>query len=178
MNESQSTPDFVSESDANKGAVPATTSGEVVKTDRLFSEDELRNIGSFDDAMALLNEKLGAEIYDASTEIGDGFDMLENKDKLLENAFVAVSWSFSESADFRDENGNPSKFVVMRVVTSRGEKFIITDGSTGICRQMLNFTARTGKLSGLVVKGGLRKSTYKTEIRGEVTPGVTYYLNV
>lgn len=175
MSDTAGTPDFVPDTDTNKGAVPTT---EVVKTERLFTEDELRNIGSFDDAMALLTDKLGAEVYDASTEIGDGFDMLENKDKLIENAFVAVSWTFSESDDYHNEDGSPSKFVVMRVVTSRGEKYIITDGSTGMCKQMLNFTARTGKLSGLVVKGGLRKSTYKTVIDGVSTPGVTYYLNV
>lgn len=166
----------------DKDTTPSTTESttDVEKLQRL-SPDELRSIGSFDDALALLQENLGAEIIgDASHEIGDGFTMLQDKDKLLDVPFIAVGWTFADG-DYVDPNtGVKAQYIVMRVVTDKGDKFIIVDGSPhGVCGQMQDYTVRRNAYAGLVVKGGLRKSEYDTtDASGNPIHGTTHYLNV
>lgn len=142
-----------------------------------FSDAELRGIGSFEEAMALASDKFGG-IVDAASEIGSGFVMLDNKDKLIGEPFIILSMSFPEG-DFRDADGVTSHFVVARLVTQHNDHFVITDGGHGIYSQLDEFYVRSGKSGGILVKGGLRKSEYEyTDDKGNVSPAVTYYLNV
>lgn len=143
------------------------TSQEVTPAKPVASPDDLREIRSIDDAMALVQSQLGATVYDATEAIGDGFSMLDDKDRLLGIPFFAVSWTFAPG-DFGTE------YLIMRVVTDRDEKFVVTDGGTGLCEQVRSFTNRTGQTAGLLVRRGLRKSEYDNEFGH----GTTYYLNV
>lgn len=145
-------------------------------TDVNFSDTELRSVSSFEDAMRLAAEKYGS-VIDAADEIGSGFVMLDNKDKLVGEPFVILSYSFPEG-DYRDADGNIGHFAVMRVVTKHGDRFVVTDGSHGIYSQLDEFHVRSGRKGGILVNGGLRKSEYETEINGVMQPAVTYYLNV
>lgn len=143
----------------------------------VFSDTELRGIGSFEEAMALASDKFG-DVLDASAVIGSGFIMLEDKDKLLNETFLILSTSFPEG-DFRDADGVASHFAVVRLVTARNDHYVITDGGHGIYSQLDEFSVRTGRSGGILVKGGLRKSEYEyTDDKGNVSPAVTYYLNV
>lgn len=132
-----------------------------------FEPDDLRSIASFQDAMRLVEDTLGGTVVDASEEIGDGFTMLDDKDKLINVPFIALQWRFTPG-DFGKQ------YVIMRVVTDTGDKYVITDGGTGIAQQMASFTERTKRTGGLLVKRGLRKSEYDNEFGH----GTTHYLNV
>jgi hypothetical protein len=135
-----------------------------------FDPNDLRAMSSFEDAQRILSSYLGAEdapLVDASYEIGDGFTMLDNKDALLDVPFIAVQWRFAPG-DYGQE------FVIMRVLTQSGDKFVVVDGGTGICDQMRQYTQRTKRTVGMLVPRGLRKSEYTNEFG----PGTTHYLNV
>lgn len=144
---------------------------EVAKTEPMpFRPDTLREVTNFDDALALAQETWGG-VASASDEIGDGFVMLDDtvggKDKLINVPFIALGWVFT-LGDFGAD------YLIMRVVTKEGGKFIVTDGGTGLCQQVKSYQERTGKNGGLYVERGLRKSEYDNEFGH----GVTHYLNV
>ena len=135
-----------------------------------ISADELRNITSFQDALNLISAK-GIETVNSSDVIGDGFTLLESKDKerLVGVPFLLLSWRFAK--------GNVGEFVSAHLVTTHNEKFIINDGSTGIMQQLADLT-KSGVNGGIACKRGLRKSEYEyTDPKtGEVSNAVTYYI--
>ncbi len=137
----------------------------------VYDVTELRGIGSFEDALALVQDKLGDTI-NAEKELGTGFRVLNgpDKDRLLGVSFIILSMDFNE--------GDQGAFVSFLCVTENGGKFIVNDGSTGVYKQLDEYRLRGGKPGGLLVNGGLRKSEYDKEIDGRMTKAVTYYLNV
>ncbi len=139
-----------------------------VSTTRALNREQLKGIASFDDALALVQDELGATIVTADDELGDGFAVLDKAGKasLLDVLFLIVEWTFSE--------GDQGEFVSMRIVARDGRKLIVNDGGTGIYAQLRELTDRTDKQVGLVVKRGLRKSDY---IHPEHGASTTYYLN-
>lgn len=139
-----------------------------------FSDTDLRNISSFEDAIRLAEQAYGS-VVDATDEIGSGFIMLDNKDRLCDVPFLILSVSFPEG-DYRNpDTGEMSHFAVVRLVTQTGDRFVVTDGGHGIYSQLDEFVVRSGRTGGILVKGGLRKSEYDHPEHGR---SVTYYLNV
>lgn len=146
-----------------------------------FSSDDMRNIASFDDAMALMLEA-GITVDDAAEAIGDGFVLLKNDDKnhLVGVPLLFMTWSFSQ--------GDFGQFVAARVVAklSNGSvgKYVVTDGSAGIYKDLAEYTNRSGKLGGLWTMGGLSRSDYEVDIpdpkTGDIvrSPATTYYIDV
>jgi hypothetical protein len=135
---------------------------------------------------------LGVEIS-SGEEITDGYEKLENKDRLLDTPIVLIDWSEFQSKEYG------ATATSVRIMTFAGEKFRIADGSTGIFRQLeeiSNVRVKAGHKTptqGLIVRGGLRKSEYwvstvdgraLTEEEAEQTPkelkkkATTYYLNL
>lgn len=156
-----------------------------------LDEDRLRSVATVSDAEAVLSD-LGF-IIPEEPEYGSGFEMLDDKDRLLKVGFTILEWRFVKSSDFVDNDGNPGEYVAAQVVTALGEKYIITDGSTGIYKQLVTVTENRLKAqrpnvhprAGLRIPRGLRKSEYginrKTGEIGKVgDPGMdkaaTYYL--
>lgn len=152
-----------------------------------FSNDELLNISSFQDAVALLESK-GADITLAHEVIGNGFALLDDKKKLVDVPFLILQWRFLA--------GNFGEYVNMLVITQKNEKYIVSDGS-GMPEQMREFTARTGQTAGMAVLHGLTVSEYefcqicrtsKPEFEcadydahrksKDVTPASSFYLNL
>lgn len=117
------------------------------------SDEMLRGITSFEDAQALAQEMYG-EIQNFADTYGTGFILLPDKDKskLVDVPFALVYWRLND--------GTYGGFVSALVVTERGDKFIVNDGSTGMYRQLAEITATTGKTGGLIVDHGLRESEY------------------
>lgn len=142
------------------------------EVEKVISDDQLSGISSFQDALSLLNETYGAEaVVVASQALGDGFALLENKDKLIDEMFVMISWDF--------HIGDHGEFVSVRLVTEGGKKYIVNDGSTGMCKQLSEYTAKTGRNRGMVVEKGLRRSDYTyTDENGKEKDASTYYLDV
>lgn len=93
-------------------------------------------------------------------EIADGYEKLENKDILLARPFIVVDWTYFTSAEYGTE------VLTVRVMTMQGEKYRLSDGSTGIMGQLEEVTrvrAKNGHAypnAGLGVKNGLRKSSF------------------
>lgn len=119
-----------------------------------FADDQdLRSIQSYDDAMQLA-EALNETVMDITEELGSGFALLQDKDKLIKSPFVIIQWRFT-AGDF-------GGFVSAAVVTKGGDKFIINDGSTGIMAQLMELSQKHKRFGGLRVQMGLRKSEYPT----------------
>lgn len=143
-----------------------------------YSDDELLAVQSFDDALRLAAEYYGEEnLVSADETIGNGFRLLANKDTLIDVPFVALAWRFNP--------GDFGEFITMMVVTETGQKYIVNDGSTGVCSQLATYTNSTGRHGGMIVKRGLTRSDYEYEdnsvldSEGNPTkrPASTYYLN-
>lgn len=142
----------------------------------LFDDDVLGDIRSLADAFDALSQN-GIAVRDISEHYGTGFEVAE-KDVLVGKPFVILQSAFYES-DFDTQDG---VFVTLYVVTEDQNKWIINDGSTGICAQMLRIAKREGITPGhkvvgpsaLMVKRGLTRSEYTNEHGA----GVTFYLNI
>lgn len=153
--------------------------------------DVLREIKTPADLEAYLVAASGVELS-YGEEISDGFDVLENKDRLIDVPLILVDWNMFESKDFG------GKVLTIRLMTLTGERYRISDGSTGIMAQLLevsNIRVKEGHktpMQGLGVRNGLRKSSYwvsvadgkaMSEAEAEKTPkelkkkAETFYLN-
>lgn len=101
---------------------------------------------------------------DALGEVLNG----EGKDKLIGEAFFILDWRFN--------TGDQGEFVSLRVVTKRGVKYIVNDGSTGIFAQIQK--AATKVDGGIACRHGLRRSDYTyTDQKGAERPASTYYID-
>jgi len=150
-------------------------STEVEKSTPLYTTDQLADIKSFDDMMQLLADS-GIQATEIS-EYGDGFEVLNDKRKLVNVPFGILDYKFSEKGDY-------GRFSIVRLVTKDGRKLIVTDGSsTGIHHQMEDLERR-GVRGGVMCPTGVVVSEYtyvgvdpKTgeEIR---EPGETFYFSM
>lgn len=146
----------------------------------VIEERDLRDVKSLDDAFALMDSFGGMESF---SDYGTGFEVLDrnDKDRLVKNPFAILEWRFTKSREYN------SDFVSMLIVTENGEKFIVNDGSTGICKQLRAITderIRVGRpypQQGLAVKNGLRRSDYTTTLNvngvEKEIEASTYYLS-
>jgi len=148
---------------------------------RQFSNEDLLNISSFEDAIALVNEAYG-DVLTADEVIGNGFRMLGDKHKLVGVPFVAVQWKF-----FDGDYG--TSYTNMMVVTDRGDRYLVNDGGAGITKELMEFSARSDRMGGVVFRNGLAASTYdfcsdcrstSCEVPEEhrMTPATTFYLDL
>jgi hypothetical protein len=138
-----------------------------------YQSDELRQINSFDDAIALIQLQQEA-IPDAKDLIGDGFELVATNDKgrLIGIPFVVLDWSFSPSTDFEGR-----EFVTVRIVTESGAKLILNDGSTGVYAQLRSITDTHEFNPAFRVRKGLRVSEYEYENpNGTKARARTFYL--
>lgn len=115
---------------------------------------EMREIASYEDALALA-EAVHGDVLDIAEELGTGFVLLKDKGKLEGQEFVLLQWRFA-AGDFS------KGFVSAALVTKTGDKYIITDGSTGICDQLLTLSQEHKRFGGIKVPLGLRASRYST----------------
>lgn len=134
----------------------------------VFTEDALRSATSLADFIALTEQQHG-QIVDATTEIGDGFTLTEDLSPFKGVPVVLMEWTFRD--------GNFGEYVSIRFVAQHPQlglfRGIYNDGSTGICKQLREYTDRTNKFGGLASKGGFRVSEYD---HPEFGPSKTWYL--
>lgn len=139
----------------NSPAVPEVLSNTELTTKRTFSDDQLRSIQSFEDAMRLAADTYGGVTTAEELELGNGFKLLgDNKDRLVGMPFVVLAFNFNE--------GDFGEFASALLVTDRGDRIIMNDGSTGVYEQLLDIMKTTDKTGGIFFPRGLRKSTYDT----------------
>ena len=148
---------------------------EVAIAQRLWSDAQLREITSFSDALAAAQEE-GEEIALASQEIGSGFVVLDDKDFLLKVPFLMLEWRFN-AGKYENDMGEKTDFVSITLVTKNNDKYILNDGSTGIARQLREYSDRSGKFGMLMAEQGLRVSRdYTVVVNGREITGTTYYI--
>jgi hypothetical protein len=156
---------------------PQSVYGGQVMNDLPWSVEDLQKVDDFDAVLAMVEEAYG-DVVDATAELGDGFRVLtrEEKERMVGIPLVLMHWKFSESDYQRPDTD--SYFVIVRCAAKHRNapmgKYVITDGGTGLARQLLEYTQRTGRQGGLVLRKGLLRSDYDTE-NG---PATTMYLDV
>lgn len=137
-----------------------------------YTDEQLREASSFEDFVNLAREQYDS-IDVASEVLGDGFALLkeEGKHRLVGVPLMFMSWAF-----YKGDYG--SNFVAARIVARNEDgsatKYIVNDGSTGICDTLAAYTKTTGKTGALFAKHGLRASAYVycTECGSVVDPTV------
>lgn len=153
---------------------PVTTSEQsdkqVAETTSHIDEATLASLKSIADVRSMF-ESAGMPIRVVS-DYGTGFTILEDKDKLCGVPFLIVDARFSL--------GDFGQFVSLTVMTNQEEKWIVNDGSTGICDQVEALVKQVGTVQGMLVTHGLRRSDYDyTEPKtGNKVPATTYYLDM
>ena len=119
-------------------------------------------------------KSLGIQITKAD-DYGDGFKLMPDKDKgrLVGVPFICVNARIAQ--------GDHGQFSILHVITYAGDKWIVTDGSSGINKQVQNHGLAV--FIGLVCENGLTVSEYEYEDvdpkTGEVKmkPAKTYYID-
>lgn len=173
----------------NAPAPEATPSAEVAVRSELPVEI-VRSFHTVADVEAFFQDQ-GIELG-SGEEISDGFESTKDKDRFINTTFVIIDWNKFTSTDF-----GSAEVMTIRLMTLAGEKYRISDGSTGIAQQLADITAvrlkgnHPAPNAGVIVKGGLSKSEYwvseadgkaMTEAEAEATPkdlkkkASTYYL--
>lgn len=117
-----------------------------------FDDLALRGITSFDDAVEAATAEWG-EVVDYAEEFGSGFSVLENKTELVGERSLILSFKINE--------GKWGGFVSALVLTERGGKYIVNDGSEGMYKQLRGI-ALQGRNGGILMQKGLSRSTYDT----------------
>jgi hypothetical protein len=144
------------------------TTDEIVKATDGFTEEALADINSFADVL-----KHTGNVVNISDVLGNGFSVVDDKTALIGVEFVVVKY-----AEHKSETTG-GLFATMHVITSKNEKLIVNDGSTGICAQLRELAEKQGTVCPLYVPRGLRVSnfTYKDEKTGAEKKAATFYLN-
>lgn len=164
-----------------KDQAQAETSQELVAGMPRLSDDDLRTIQNVDDAVKLLKSQ-GVDLVNIADVIGTGFELVTEervKRQLVGVPFVVLAWGFSL--------GDYGPFTTLYIVTGKGGKYIVNDGSTGIREQLDAYSAKTGKQQGMIVNHGFRVSDYRIDketkkpvpanFTGETEPAATFYLD-
>lgn len=170
---------FADESDAD--AVAAEVAAASTKTDVAVKEPRMTDVvlpdGShFKMADVELKQLTFADladipVSDANEALGeDQFGpILEDKGKLVGVPLIVLAWTFNE--------GDMGTFTSMLILTQNDRRFIVNDGSTGICSQLQALTARTGQTGMLACPRGFTVSEYDKELpNGKVTRAKTFYI--
>src|SRR6185369_14858643 len=81
--------------------------------------------------------------------------------KLIKVPLLLLDWRFNPGEygdDFVSITG------VSQDEMGKANKVIINDGSTGICKDLREYTQKTGRMGGLFCRRGLRVSEYDTDL--------------
>lgn len=129
----------------------------------VLSNDELNEVIDFDAAVA----QAGLREEDMVLIASPYTVLNQDKDPLLATPFFIRSVRFAEDVESVNENGEPSQYCVLHVVDRANNMFVVTDGSTGIFKQIMREVEKrienghATPTQNFMVVNGLRKSTYK-----------------
>lgn len=142
-----------------------------------LTQDELSELLSFDDAAKYLAGK-GYDVTTVNDYLSDGFEEVDKKD-LINRPFIIVMAKVAISKDFFDDEGDPAKYAVLKVITQDGKRFRFSDGSlkSGIANQVMILEARrNGGAVGAIMAKGLAVSEYEyADEKGIKSKARTYY---
>lgn len=156
----------------------AELSTEVVPTELVIGDELAASFNSWDD----LESYFGSEAVNIGDVAGDGYELIRQKDILVNIPFFILDWKLVTDPDsMRD-------YATIRVITADGRR-IRFSGGTAILETLQLIKTKTGKTGGIRVKGGLVKSEYYInpesgepikdldKYKGPKEKAATYYLN-
>ena len=134
---------------------------EVMRTPFDITPEQLDAVTDFDSAMRLASEVHGEVETSKAVRVAGEREKLS----LVGQPIVLLEWQFVRSDKFGDEEAEDREYVDILCATKgeNGEanKWRMTDGSTtGILKQLRDYTERTGKHGGVFVPLGIRVSEY------------------
>lgn len=166
-------------------AIADQKTGEIIKGNSVISRDSLDTALTFAEAVSEAEAYgLSPEEYTVVTNIYEPLG--KNKDALLAKPFFVRSVRFSADKI----TGNP--FVILHVVSHDGNRYLVTDGSSGIYKQMDALVTRRiteghkTPYNFYMIANGLRKSEFGINANGETVAlgaadmkerAATYYLD-
>ena len=143
----------------------------------IVSDEQLSEIKSFDDALAVINNVFGeGSVVDSGDVLGTGFGVADEKAIFVGVPFIIIRADLHASSDAFNEDGTPKRFWSLHVVTQDGRKAIINDGGSGIAAQLDVLYEKHPEMRGkpMLVRRGLRVSNYVHPVHGQST---TFYLD-
>lgn len=137
--------------------------------DVAINRADLSAVKSFSDAVELATQAYGDLL--STEELGDGFTLVKDKDKLVGLEFLVLQWQWVL-------NGEHGEYVILRCIDRSNNKFVFVDGGSGIKTQLLQFEQEhDDQAGGLMAPWGLRRSDYDyTDDKGVERPATTFYL--
>lgn len=160
---------------------------------RVFSDDDLSEVDSWETAMSFVDSAFEGGAINAAEELGTGFRIADEDDKLklCDVPLLFMQWTFNPG-DYGEDYVSCN--VVQRYDNGSIAKWIVNDGSTGLCAELKAYTKKTGRSGGLGAPKGLRVSKYyidaetkvpltKAEVaeaistKRKIVPAHTFYLN-
>lgn len=126
---------------------------EVAISDVRFDDEQLRNIGTFEEAMAAAAAAYGS-VENITDHLGNGFRLLPENEKgrLVGVTFIILYSSIN--------NGNFGEFASLALVTRNNDRLILNDGGKGIPNNIKDLQNDTKRMGGWAVPHGLRSSEY------------------
>lgn len=150
-----------------------------------ITEGALRDITDLKSAMDIIRMTTGAEVIQASEEVGDGFDFIERsqKDRLVGRPVLFVKWDCTLSSSYTRDNAAircVNVWAMYEAPDGSARKVRFVDFGTGVCQQLWELYGRTGRSAGLALPRGLRKSefTYTDPDNGAQSLAATYYVDL
>lgn len=141
-------------------------SGQAMVVHDAFDRDDYANISSMSDAFGLAKAEFGNVILaHEDKNLGTGFRVADEDDKyrLMKVPLFLLDWRFN-SGDFAEDY--VSIHAIQEMEDGSLTKWIINDGGTGICKDLREYTNKTGRKGGVMLRRGLRVSEYDTILDG------------
>lgn len=114
--------------------------------------------------------KLLGPVTESADVFGDGATFLKDKAKLVGVPFLILEWHYITDTETNRE------YVNLHIMNEQGQRARFNDGSTGIYAQMKNAEGN-GATAPILVRNGLRRSDYVTEVDGKKQSATTFYLS-
>lgn len=129
-------------------------------------------VTTFDDAIATLRAS-GIDVTPIS-DFGEGFILLPTKDKAT---LKGVDFLIIDGG-IRIDAKTGREYLSFRLITRDGRKFVVNDGSVGLCAQGRRILAARHSLTNVSVMGGFTGGEYDTvDANGNPTVASTFYFS-
>ena len=147
-----------------------------MSTGEIVPLDSIKAVNTMDskEYMAWLAEE-GATIEEFDG--GSDWTLVGDKADLVDVPFVIAMLRFND-VKRKDGSLTGKQFVSVSCFKEDGTKIVFNDGSTGVMQQLVTYTEKHHRTTGILCKKGLRVSEYDYEDHetGVVTPAKTYYI--
>src|SRR5262245_33975081 len=133
---------------------------EVMRPEFNISDERMESVTDFASALALATDVHGTVKTSTAVRVAGEAE----KATMVGKPIVLLEWHFIRSDKFQDDGNGDREFVEVLCVTDNGDgtatKWKMSDGSTGIAKQLREYSDSTGRSGGVYVPHGIRVSEY------------------